>query len=103
MIERRPFSYDRETGIYTTFCFDHTTERVTFEKSQDAEPLTEINKLVSLETPGNWKGDMHKVASLPLHVWMELKQQGVIDDQKRFKAWLNERDNAAFRTRTGRI
>jgi hypothetical protein len=36
----------------------------------------------------------------------ELNKQGIMRgfavlDEKRFKAWLNERDNRVFRTRTG--
>jgi hypothetical protein len=36
----------------------------------------------------------------------ELNKQGImrgfaVQDEKRFRAWLNERDNRVFRTRTG--
>lgn len=101
MIERRPFSFDRGTGIRTTFCYDHETDQVTMEKSQDAEPIVERNRDEFLNVADHWRGDLHKVASIPLHVYMDLKKLGVIDDPKRLKAWLNDRDNQAFRTRAG--
>jgi hypothetical protein len=103
MIERRPFSFDRETGIRTTFCYDHETDEVTMEKEQDCEPILENNKILSLEQADGWKGEMHKVASLPLHVWMDLKQKGIVNDPKRLRKWLNDRDNALFRTKLGRV
>jgi hypothetical protein len=102
-IERMPFSYDRESGIKTVFCYNHDTDEQFFEKSQDSEPILEFNKAQQLQTADHWRGEMHKVASIPLHIYMDLKKQGIIDDPTRFKAWLNDRDNQAFRTRMGRV
>jgi hypothetical protein len=34
---------------------------------------------------------------------MELKQQGIIDDPKALRRWLNDPDNRYFRTRPGRV
>jgi len=57
-----------------------------------------------------WSDDAfgNKVASIPLVVFQELEKQGItkgftVLDMPRFKAWLNNPDNRAFRTRTGRI
>jgi hypothetical protein len=36
-------------------------------------------------------------------LFYKLKQQGIIDDPKKMKAWLNDRDNQLFRTRAGRV
>jgi hypothetical protein len=46
---------------------------------------------------------MHKVASIPMTLFYDLKKQGIIDDPARLKAWLNNPDNRFFRTRPGRV
>lgn len=104
LVESRPFDYDPHTGIRTIFhYFDDDT--FTLEKTQDAAPLLEQNLLLRNASPETWEGDGHgvRVAQLPLHVWMELKTKGIIDDKKRFRAWLNDSDNRYFRTKLGRV
>lgn len=104
LIESRPFSYDAATGIRTTFhWFDDDT--FTLEKTQDAAGLIEQNLLVRNAAPETWEGEGHgvRVASLPMNVWDDLKRQGIVDDQKAFKRWLNDPDNRFFRTKTGRV
>jgi hypothetical protein len=34
---------------------------------------------------------------------MDLKQKGIVNDPKRLRKWLNDRDNALFRTKLGRV
>jgi hypothetical protein len=48
-------------------------------------------------------GEWSKVASIPLSVLYDLKARGIADDPKKMKAWLNDPDNRAFRTRDARI
>jgi hypothetical protein len=36
-------------------------------------------------------------------VYYELKRQGIADDPKALKKWLNDRDNQVFRTRAGTL
>jgi hypothetical protein len=43
------------------------------------------------------------VASIPLPLYFDLKAKGIIDDQKKFKEWLNDSDNRHFRMRPGKI
>ena len=52
-----------------------------------------------------WGGDHHHVASIPGHVLFnsdifEAVRDG---DQKYFARWLNDGDNAAFRTKEGKV
>ena len=44
-----------------------------------------------------------KIASIPLSIYMDLKKRGVLRDPVAFKRWLNDGDNAAFRTRPGTV
>jgi hypothetical protein len=46
---------------------------------------------------------MQRVATLPLVLWMKLKQDGILDDPRALRRWLNDPDNRAFRTRPGRL
>jgi hypothetical protein len=50
----------------------------------------------------------NKIASVPLVVIDDLNKKGImrgfhVVDQARFKEWLNNPDNRAFRTRPGRV
>lgn len=97
--------YDAITKIETLY---HGTPEggLVVETVQDAEPIVEANKALANmydeRTP--FKGDgFHRVASIPLVIFFDLKKKGVLDDPKAFARWLNDRDNAAFRTRPGRV
>lgn len=105
------FLFDRTPELGTTEWFIPSEDEKTFtiQTVQDAAPIVEANALHrSAFTSGRdrWgegiNGDT-KVASLPLNVWMDLKRKGVVDDPRALKRWLNDPDNAAFRTRPGRV
>jgi hypothetical protein len=83
---------------------------IIIETKQDISDILEQNKKEynSFDERARWSDHLfgNKVASIPMTVIDELNQQGImrgfaILDEKRFKAWLNERDNRVFRTRTG--
>jgi hypothetical protein len=48
-------------------------------------------------------GEWSKVASIPLSVFYDLKQKGIVDDPAAMKKWLNDSENKFFRTRPGRV
>lgn len=53
--------------------------------------------------PG-WKGDWHRVASIPVGVFHDKLAEAVQqDDQKYISKFLNDADNAAWRTKSGRV
>lgn len=69
------------------------------EEREDAEALIETNRTLRNETVRDqFGGEMHRVASIPMNIYMELVQKGITRDPKAFAAWLNDRDNRAFRT-----
>ena len=79
---------------------------------QDVSGIIEANKkeFNSYDERAKWSGDLYgnKVASIPLTVIDDLNKFGIMRgfhvlDEKRFRAWLNDRDNQAFRTRPGVI
>jgi hypothetical protein len=83
---------------------------IIIETREDITAILEQNKKEynSFDERAKWSDDLlgNKIASIPFTVIDELNKQGImrgfaIVDQKRMKAWLNERDNRVFRTRTG--
>lgn len=90
-------------GIKRYFSYDETADSYTIRTQQDVTDLVEANKAAANVASSDWKGDMHKVASIPLNVYYDLKRRGILDDPKRLKAWLNDPDNRFFRTKLGRV
>ena len=83
---------------------------IIIETKQDVTDIIEQNKKEynSFDERAKWSDELfgNKIASIPFTVIDELNKQGIMRgfavlDEKRFKAWLNERDNRVFRTRTG--
>lgn len=108
-MESRFFDRDELTGALETFHFDHTTDEFYIARQEDVEPLLDANTYLQNATPDNWKGDVHRVASIPNTVWLELAKLGIatpagrILDPKRMRAWLNDSENLKFRVRLGRV
>lgn len=75
---------------------------VTAEAVQDVEDRLSINKALQNEPRSGW-GEGRRVASIPLVIWEDLKRRGIAYDTARLKAWLNDPDNRAFRTMTGKV
>ena len=85
---------------------------VVIATTQDVTDIVEDNKrhFNSYDERARWSGEIfgNRVAAIPLTVIDDLNKQGIMRgfhvlDQARFKAWLNESDNRAFRTRPGRV
>jgi hypothetical protein len=83
---------------------------IIIETRQDISDILEQNKKEynSFDEKARWSDELfgNKVASIPMTVIDDLNAKGIMRgfavlDEKRFKAWLNERDNRVFRTRTG--
>lgn len=100
----RLFDTDPLTGSTTLYHYDPADKSFSFETVEDVEPLIDHNRRQHNDaTDAHWKGDMHKVASLPLSIWFKLKKEGILDDKKAFRRWLNDSANSAFRVRSGRV
>jgi hypothetical protein len=92
----------------------HKTDEgeLVIETVQDVSGIVESNRkqFNAYDERAKWSDHLfgNKIASIPLTVIDELNKQGIMRgfhvlDQTRFKAWLNNPDNRAFRTRPGRI
>jgi hypothetical protein len=83
---------------------------IVIQTRQDITDIVEQNKKEynSYDEKARWSDNLfgNKIASIPMTVIDDLNKQGIMRgfavlDEKRFRAWLNERDNRVFRTRTG--
>ena len=104
MSNKRHFDFDPATGINEIF---HYNEDGSFaiEAQQDVEPIAEASKRSFNAFSGakdKW-GDGQRVASIPLVILQDWMASGKIRDQAFIKRWLNDPDNAVFRTRPGRV
>jgi hypothetical protein len=108
-METRHFDYDPFAQATETFYFDHTDDTFIIDRVVDVEPVMEFNKALANATPDRWQGDWHHVAKIPDVVMANLAKQGIVTaagrilDLPKFKAWLNDRENQAWRTRPGRV
>lgn len=98
----------KESGMVETFFFDPTDNSFTIETSQDVTPYLDVAHALDTSAPARW-GEWSHVAIIPNVILTQLIRQGIlgpggaIQDDQRFRAWLNDRDNQAFRTRPGTV
>jgi hypothetical protein len=100
----RVIDYNPATGMKRLFHWDAAAQTFTIETVRDDEAVLEQNLLErnNINT-SSWKGDMHKVASIPMTVLMELTTSGCTKDKKCMERWLNDSANAPYRTREGKV
>lgn len=76
----------------------------TYRTDYHADDTVEANRDMRNAAEKGWKGDWHRVASIPLNVFhdrlAEASRQG---DDAYISRFLNDSDNLAFRTRGGRV
>ncbi len=111
---KRLLEVDDFTGIVDTFEQDPMTGKISINKTQEVGDLLDLNQAERLSNSGSFRGDMHKVASIPLifiDQWREeLKAMGAANinplanaNKAFFVGKLNSRNWAKLRTKEGRI
>lgn len=91
-------SYDSLTGTLQKM---HITpdQKLIFETTCELGKLPDYNQAQMNETSRAQKsGDMVKVASLPMMVYLELSQKGIIRDKAAMRKWLASEEAAPWRT-----
>jgi len=102
-MDKRLFDHDPETGITRWFHFDDANDQFYIQTRQETQDIVDQNMREANEAKSGWTGDWHKVASIPLTTFMELQKKGITQDQAALKKWLNDPDNAYFRTKYGTV
>lgn len=95
---------DPESNTETWYHYDETTSEATIETRRDVSDLVDHNKRMynAYDERSRWQ-DNNLVAQIPDFLWYKLKDKGLHEDPKKMRAWLNDKDNAAFRARPGRV
>jgi hypothetical protein len=80
-------------------------EKTVYRTDYPVEATTAENEALRNEADRAWRGDWHRVASIPLNI---LHDSGLNDaqtqgDDKFVKRWLNDSDNRAWRTKDGHL
>lgn len=100
----RVLEFDPVLAIKRLFHFDHTTDETVIENKQDVTQIIELNKAsYAAHDERTPYGDMSRVASIPMNVYMDLVAKGIAQDEAAFKRWLDDADQRAFRTRPGKL
>jgi hypothetical protein len=105
---------DLQTGIIETFHKDNMTGKIHIKKEQDVHPFLDANKAEMSMQSGGFKGDMHKMASIPpivLEMWREdMKAKGypnpnplAVENRKYLLSKLNDPAWNFLRTKQGII
>jgi len=104
IMAKRLLSENQMTGTKTYHDYDASSDQSVITTSADVTDIIESNKAQFNDTDERARyGDMSKVASIPMNVYFDLKKRGILNDQKKMKAWLNDSENKYFRTRPGRV
>jgi hypothetical protein len=105
MADKRLLDVDPFLGIKEYFYYDDDTGECRVEQVQDTTFIIEQNKarLAQSHARDKWKGDQILVATIPMALWADLNQKGIVRDTKEFKKWLNDPANRFFRTREGKV
>jgi hypothetical protein len=91
-------AYDSLTGTLQKMHIT-TDQKLVFETTVELGNLPEINAAQMNETSRTQKsGDMVKVASLPMMVYLDLRQKGILDDKAAMRKWLKSEEARPYRT-----
>lgn len=94
--------WDPASGRTVWHMFDG--EKTVIRTDYPVEATIAENKAIRTEAGSAWKGDWHRVASVPLNIFhdqlAEAEKQG---DHKFVSRWLNDGDNRAWRTKEGTV
>lgn len=96
---------DHDFGLKrTTWSRSNPDGSTTYRTDYAVDDTLEANKTMRANDEGGWKGDWHKVASLPLNVYYDQLHEAVAqDDMAHVSRFLNDIDNRAYRTKLGRV
>ena len=102
---------DSQDGVTEVFHKGHHRDKkFTISYHEDVQPLMDANKAERNNASENWKGDFHKVASIPMTIIIEWSKEvgggmNILkpENKKKFVAKLNDPDFVNLRTKLGNI
>ena len=88
----------------TVWAMSNPDGSTTYRTDYQVQPTIDQNTAQRSLAKKDWGGDYHHIASIPLNIvheqLAEAQSQG---DDKFLSRWLNDSDNAAWRTKAGRV
>lgn len=98
-------STDPVTRKREVFHYDNVEEAMVIENEQDTTPVLDRNKYDMNTSNGSFMGSQmqYHVARIPLVIYEDLVRQGIADDEKALRRWLDDPDNRFMRTHPGRL
>lgn len=97
------FDHDPATGR-TVWLRDNGDGTTTAKTDYPHTAVIDDNTALRNALNAGWKGDYHRVASVPLNIFhdqiAEAAKQG---DNRYLSRWLNDSDNRAWRTKDGTV
>lgn len=100
---KKLLDYDAFTGITQHFHYDDANDTFTIETHQDMTGLVEANKQALKDNHGKRWGNHRVAARIPASIYAQMVAEGKDRDPAYLRRWLNDPDNAYFRTFPGRI
>lgn len=108
-MKKRPIRYDPVTGKETNLYID-SDGTWHFQTEVPIQPLIDSNQQQKNEWRygnliGNTQKHKQKIAEMPAHLYYELKEKfgSPRDNPKAWRQWLNDPDNAVFKTWGGKL
>lgn len=96
-------SHDVQLGR-TVWSRQNPDGSTTYRTDYAVDDTIEANRDMRNAAASGWGGDWHRVASVPLNVfWDELAEASRQGDDRYISKWLNDGDNRAWRTKSGRV
>lgn len=97
------YSHDPKLGR-TVWGRENGDGTTTYRTDYQVDPTIDENRAVRNMADASWKGDYHRIASIPLNVYYDqLAAAANNDDMRYVSKWLNDSDNLAWRTKEGRV
>jgi hypothetical protein len=90
-------------GVNYETSFEDGGTRIVVKKTQNVQPIIDANTRQRNDFNGTHGREFVKAASIPNIQVEKLMKKGIWQDPARLKAWLNDPDNRAFRTSTGKV
>lgn len=96
-------SHDVKLGR-TVWSMQNPDGSTTYRTDYAVQPTIDENTAMRNMADKGWKGDYHKVASIPLNLFYDKLQPAIQQgDDAYVSRWLNDSDNRAWRSKEGRI